>query len=72
MTQQRLQRKVLSMLKKDCDEHEIDYSNVYGCDWDYVSKFKAMCCHIMCKKCGCKGITVDDTGTFWGEELEWL
>jgi len=47
-------------------EHEIDFDGlIEGGDCDDMAMFKAACCWVRCKFCGCKGLCVDDTGDFW-------
>ena len=36
-------------------------------DMDDMVRWKAACIHVYCRKCGCKGVMVDDTGNFWSE-----
>lgn len=37
-------------------------------DCEDIARWKAACIYVYCKKCGCRGISVDDTGEFWDEE----
>lgn len=71
--QQMLPIKEQSMSKNGCVdglEHEINFNvEMYGCDFEETLKYHAACVHVECKHCGCKGISVDDTGTFWSDEL---
>jgi hypothetical protein len=52
-------------------EHEIDFNILsYDIDVDIkdMLRFKESCSGIVCKKCGRKGLCVNNTGNFWEDE----
>lgn len=55
-------------IRADC-EHEIDLDGpIEGGDWEDINRFRAACVWVQCKHCGCRGLSVDDTGDFWEGE----